>query len=199
MNQNTFTGLITNICATFGRKPPARESLDRWWIKVMAVPDEAVPWITEQLEERDDLPKNLPAAINGLWWRWREQNPGRCATEEKPRGCSRCTEGRIYYVRQVDGGTWYPFIAVCGHCMPAATGPGIVRLTVKQIESHGYEWVPESKALSICSDRNKTNFEARESSFNAIERLQSWKEGKKPDERCDTPDDDRPDVTEGWF
>ena len=197
MNQNTFTGLITNICATFGRKPPSRESLDRWWIKVMAVPDEAVPWITEQLEERDDLPKNLPAAVNGLWWRWREQNPGKCAKEEQPKGCQCCTAGRIYYVRQVEGGRWYPFTAACGHCMPATAGT-YPRLTVDRIESLGYEWVSEAKALSVCVERNAAVDLARESSFDAVERLQAWRNGERPDERCPTPDDDRPDHAEGW-
>lgn len=198
MNQGTFTGLVTNLCATFGRKSPSRESLDRWWIKVMAVPDEAVPWITDQLEERDDLPKNLPNAVIALWFRWREANPGKCAMEEQPKGCHCCSHGRIYYLRQVRGGKWYPSVATCAHCMTKTNDNAIPWLRVEDIEAHGYEWVSEAKALGLCAERNLAACQAKRGNVDAVGVLDGWKRGQRPDERSPIPDDDRPDLAEGW-
>ena len=198
MNQGTFRKMVSDITATFARKAPSMESLDRWWVKVMAVPDEAVPWITEQLEERDDLPKNLPNAVNALWSRWREANPNRCARDEAPRGCSRCTNGRIWYLRQDESGRWTPCVATCAHCMAKSNGNTIPWLRISDIERHGGEWIEEGRALAECAKRNGVTGNARGGGCDMVGTLQAWKGGQAPYERCPNPDDDRSDLAEGW-
>jgi hypothetical protein len=197
MNRQAFVQLVRDLTATFNRKPPATEVLDRWHTKVQHIPDEAVKWITEQLEERDDLPKNFPGAVNGLWYRWRENNPGKCRADEGPQGCRYCLKGQIYYVAKVKGGKWYSFVAICGHCMPPTTGIGMPRLTIEQIQARGYEWTEPGKTLTVAAIRNREDGQAR-GGADFSGRLDAWRRGDQPDEREPVPDDERADIAEGW-
>jgi hypothetical protein len=188
MNQQAFSDMLDKVLAMFGRTPTGAMRGVCWDV-CENLPDVFADYAVEQARDLDRQPGNLSKFFRDSWFRWRESHPAMAAKEQEF-GCDFCHKGLIYFVKQEEGEGWSLEVAVCGHCRPGGQ-------TQANIRQHGGEIVPPNKGLSICVQRNASAQEAQ-GGIDFSERLQAWRQGESPDERCIIPDDDRSDRAEGW-
>lgn len=187
MNEPTFNFMLERVLAMFGRIP-TQAMKGVCWDVCEPLPDVFADFAVEQAGDLDRQPGNMRKFFKDAWFRWREAHPS-MAAKEQAYGCDFCHQGVIHFVRFHEGRGWLNETATCGHCRPAGQTHGNIR-------RHGGEIVDPSKALSICAERNAVERQQGGATFS--ERLQAWRNGERPDERCPMPDDDRPDHAEGW-
>ena len=79
MNGDTFFGMMRNIYAVFNKPVPSDSSpfVMSVWERVNHVPDEAVPYIVNQIADEERMPQNVGRAILRAWESWQTSNPGR--------------------------------------------------------------------------------------------------------------------------
>ena len=79
MNGDTFFGMMRNIYAVFNKTVPSDSSpfVMSVWERVNHVPDEAVPYIVNQIADEERMPQNVGRAILRAWESWQANNPGR--------------------------------------------------------------------------------------------------------------------------
>ena len=72
MNGDTFFGMMRNIYAVFNNTVPSDSSpfVMSVWERVNHVPDEAVPYIVNQIADEERMPQNVGRAILRAWESW---------------------------------------------------------------------------------------------------------------------------------
>lgn len=120
MRQDKFDDMIRQVYATFGRSAPAGDVRAVIWDKVSDVPDEAVPFLADQLCNRDELPRNVSKALMDAWGAWKSQNPTRIIREH----CPHCHDQAVFHCWGADPetGRWHKFAVACPHCQTPADG-----------------------------------------------------------------------------
>ena len=75
MERNELFNMIDSIYRYFRYKePPNRRAVDDWHTELKYIDANAVPFIMQQLRERDNLPRNLPKVIKGIYANYKRQN-----------------------------------------------------------------------------------------------------------------------------
>lgn len=120
MTSNIFDSMIGKIFATFGRNSPSREVREAIWDRVKDVPDEAALYMTEQLCNRDELPRNVGKALGDAWSAWKATNPSRIVREH----CPHCLDVGAFHcwAREPQTGKWHKYAVPCPYCQTPADG-----------------------------------------------------------------------------
>lgn len=144
MEYQSFQTMLTDLSATFQRKPVELKTKDRLWGKVQHIPDEAVPWITERLEEGESYPRNLFLAIRDMWSKWREAHPEKRAQETRhcPLGCTNGVFLAWGWDERFQCYVQYAFD--CRHCRPTSEH----KASPHWLESSGFKIQPHDKTYS---------------------------------------------------
>lgn len=111
--------------------------------KVSFIPDMAIEWISTKLEDRDTKPSNVANEIVSLWYKWREDNPERCAYVHNCRICKPSGHPGPGYLLALRppmqiGETWHETCLPCAECKP-------IGVTPEQIIKAGWKYLPEGK------------------------------------------------------
>ena len=69
-------------------KIPDIATIDRWHEKIGFIPSAAMPWIMDQVQNLDSLPRNVPNLIIKLWYAYQKANPAKTASDYEY--CSDC-------------------------------------------------------------------------------------------------------------
>lgn len=90
------------------------------WDKVRDVPDEAVPFLADQLCNRDELPRNVSKALMDAWGTWKSQNPTRIIRDH----CPHCHDQGVFHcwAEEPGKGRWHKFAVSCPYCQTPADG-----------------------------------------------------------------------------
>jgi hypothetical protein len=95
--------------------------VDLWYDECHFIPIEALEWIKRKIfDEHDSLPRNLPKALKGLWYAWKDANPERLVHENVQCDAPGCTNGfiNVYLPRKHEYEHPYTGIAWCDQCAP---------------------------------------------------------------------------------
>lgn len=112
-----FNDFVTEICAYYERKKPADKTLDLWFDRVRAIPDEALEYIRDAIfKENDSKPANLPSTMWALYMVWLDNHPEKKA----PRiayDCPDCEDGWLALEKDDPRyKTPLSYSAACGKC-----------------------------------------------------------------------------------
>lgn len=188
MNNNVFSSMYDKLMGKFD-SPPRPAAKAAVWDVCQGYPDVLADFVLLRADDLDKKPGNVSRFVKMCWFEWRDKNPSACA-KAQTFGCSFCDNGTIWCVREHERLGWVPETATCGHCRPQG-------ITIEQIEASGGRHVHAHEALSLCAQLNSREKSPSGSDFNS--QLKSWESGRHAYERTKVPDDDHPDVAEGWF
>lgn len=187
MNNEVFSAMYDKFMGKFD-SPPRPAAKAAVWDVCQGYPDVLADFVLLRADDLDKKPGNVSRFVKLCWFEWRDRHPQACAPQQAF-GCSFCDGGTIWGVRERERLGWVPETSPCGHCRPQG-------VTVEQIEASGGRHVHAHEALSLCAKLNAKNQSMGGENFNGT--LKSWENGQRAYERVETPDDDRPDVAEGW-
>ena len=75
MTRNELKTLVKDIYLYFRLKDPSTAiQLDLWLADLAYINSSAIPFITQQLKELDNVPRNLPKIIKGIFAQWKREN-----------------------------------------------------------------------------------------------------------------------------
>lgn len=143
MREDQAHTLVSTLFATFGKAAPSRGSaiFQAIFDRVAEVSEQAIPYITEHLQDADDLPKNLGKAILAQYFNWQSENGIKVQNEY----CRECQgKGGWETIRnhpQFDGKLiyqWAPCPSCSAHLIPHGKQP----LHAKDLEESGALVVP---------------------------------------------------------
>lgn len=116
MNGDTFYGMMRNVYAVFNKPVPPDSSpfVMSVWERVNHVPDEAVPYIVNQIADEEKMPQNVGRAILRAWESWQVNNPGKMVHIN----CDVCgNEGFFWCWKQDEKtGKYQHFLSPCPSC-----------------------------------------------------------------------------------
>jgi hypothetical protein len=93
----------------------ASEVVDQWYPKVRHIPAEAMPWIVDEIEKLDALPRNIPKTILAYWYQWKKQHPEKIVFVKE--NCPDCNDGYLIISKIWEGQTIPTQVMVeCGRC-----------------------------------------------------------------------------------
>lgn len=119
MNGDTFFGMMRNIYAVFNKPVPSDSSpfVMSVWERVNHVPDEAVPYIVNQIADEERMPQNVGRAILRAWESWQTNNPGRMVHIH----CDVCGGDGFFWCWKQDEktGKYQHFLSPCPACRKA--------------------------------------------------------------------------------
>jgi hypothetical protein len=137
----TFSDFLERVHALLGKQLPKPNTQRVWFEEVSYIPDEAVKSIERDIMDRDDIPRNLPKVVKGLYHAWRQENPDKVRREQCPHGCSHgwilCYVPKRDYHERVYGRLtrdYYGHAIACPHCSPRSVA---TKATPEKIEEHG--------------------------------------------------------------
>lgn len=140
MDRELFNKMWSRCHAIWGVTAPSDMRRSLCYEKVDFIPDEAVRWISEKLEELDSKPRNASKKIISLWYDWVENNPEKIV---RPHTCKICQSaghpgpGWIMALRppMKNGELWQESILPCGGCKDNGVSP-------KQLIISGWKYLP---------------------------------------------------------
>jgi hypothetical protein len=120
MERKDFDNAITEIFGFFRMSYPSSDVRDAWFDKVSFIPGSAFGWIVNQIENEDNLPRNLPKMIIGQWHEYRRSNPSKSIQLQED--CDECgSTGLLHfnynqpnYYQLKPMKIWY--VAICAKC-----------------------------------------------------------------------------------
>ena len=157
MEKTDFRSAVTEIFEYFRFKDPPNDSvISRWFDKVSYVPQAALPWIVDKIEENDSLPRNLPKLFQALWFEYRRQNPE--LTTIRRTECKDCDNMGFWFVEYKSELYYPPFpiqkIIICSNCYnaKAAFGKTLIDMADKmskdEIVANEYRILPHDKTYA---------------------------------------------------
>ena len=143
MRQEKFNALLRQVYATFGRTPPVSDVRDVIWDKIRDVPDEAVPFMADQLCNRDELPRNVARALTEAWGAWKSANPARIVREH----CPHCLDEGVFHCwsEEPGKGRWHKFAVPCPYCQTPEDGSR-VPADLRAMKAAGVDIMPPDYA-----------------------------------------------------
>lgn len=143
MRQEKFNALLRQVYATFGRTPPVSDVRDVIWDKIRDVPDEAVPFMADQLCNRDELPRNVARALTEAWSAWKSANPARIVREH----CPHCLDEGVFHcwAQEPGNGRWHKFAVPCPYCQTPEDGSR-VPADLRAMKAAGVDIMPPDYA-----------------------------------------------------
>lgn len=143
MRQEKFNALLRQVYATFGRTPPVSDVRDVIWDKIRDVPDEAVPFMADQLCNRDELPRNVARALTEAWGAWKSANPARIVREH----CPHCLDEGVFHcwAQEPGNGRWHKFAVPCPYCQTPEDGSR-VPADLRAMKAAGVDIMPPDYA-----------------------------------------------------
>lgn len=143
MRQEKFNALLRQVYATFGRTPPVSDVRDVIWDKIRDVPDEAVPFMADQLCNRDELPRNVARALSEAWGAWKSANPARIVREH----CPHCLDEGVFHcwAQEPGNGRWHKFAVPCPYCQTPEDGSR-VPADLRAMKAAGVDIMPPDYA-----------------------------------------------------
>lgn len=143
MRQEKFNALLRQVYATFGRTPPVSDVRDVIWDKIRDVPDEAVPFMADQLCNRDELPRNVARALTEAWGAWKSANPARIVREH----CPHCLDEGVFHcwAQEPGKGRWHKFAVPCPYCQTPEDGSR-VPADLRAMKAAGVDIMPPDYA-----------------------------------------------------
>ena len=135
MRPEKFDDLIRQVYATFGRAMPNGDVKAVIWDKVRDVPDEAVPFLADQLCNRDELPRNVARALSEAWGAWKSANPARIVREH----CPHCLDEGVFHcwAQEPGNGRWHKFAVPCPYCQTPEDGSRVpAACLLQQLPEH---------------------------------------------------------------
>lgn len=143
MRSEKFDDLIRQVYATFGRAMPNGDVKAVIWDKVRDVPDEAVPFLADQLCNRDELPRNVARALTEAWGAWKSANPARIVREH----CPHCLDEGVFHcwAQEPGKGRWHKFAVPCPYCQTPEDGSR-VPADLRAMKAAGVDIMPPDYA-----------------------------------------------------
>ena len=143
MRQEKFNALLRQVYATFGRTPPVSDVRDVIWDKIRDVPDEAVPFMADQLCNRDELPRNVARVLTEAWGAWKSANPARIVREH----CPHCLDEGVFHcwAQEPGNGRWHKFAVPCPYCQTPEDGSR-VPADLRAMKAAGVDIMPPDYA-----------------------------------------------------
>ena len=143
MRQEKFNALLRQVYATFGRTPPVSDVRDVIWDKIRDVPDEAVPFMADQLCNRDELPRNVARALTEAWGAWKSANPARIVRGH----CPHCLDEGVFHcwAQEPGNGRWHKFAVPCPYCQTPEDGSR-VPADLRAMKAAGVDIMPPDYA-----------------------------------------------------
>lgn len=143
MRQEKFNALLRQVYATFGRTPPVSDVRDVIWDKIRDVPDEAMPFMADQLCNRDELPRNVARALTEAWGAWKSANPARIVREH----CPHCLDEGVFHcwAQEPGNGRWHKFAVPCPYCQTPEDGSR-VPADLRAMKAAGVDIMPPDYA-----------------------------------------------------
>lgn len=143
MRQEKFDGMLRQVYATFGRTPPVGDVRAVIWDKIRDVPDEAAPFLADQLCNRDELPRNVARALAEAWGAWKSANPARIVREH----CPHCLDEGVFHcwAQEPGNGRWHKFAVPCPYCQTPEDGSR-VPADLRAMKAAGVDIMPPDYA-----------------------------------------------------
>lgn len=143
MRQEKFDGMLRQVYATFGRTPPVGDVRAVIWDKIRDVPDEAAPFLADQLCNRDELPRNVARALSEAWGAWKSANPARIVREH----CPHCLDDGVFHcwAQEPGNGRWHKFAVPCPYCQTPEDGSR-VPADLRAMKAAGVDIMPPDYA-----------------------------------------------------
>lgn len=143
MRQEKFDGMLRQVYATFGRTPPVGDVRAVIWDKIRDVPDEAAPFLADQLCNRDELPRNVARALTDAWGAWKSANPARIVREH----CPHCLDEGVFHcwAQEPGNGRWHKFAVPCPYCQTPEDGSR-VPADLRAMKAAGVDIMPPDYA-----------------------------------------------------
>lgn len=143
MRQEKFDGMLRQVYATFGRTPPVGDVRAVIWDKIRDVPDEAAPFLADQLCNRDELPRNVARALTEAWGAWKSANPARIVREH----CPHCLDEGVFHcwAQEPGNGRWHKFAVPCPYCQTPEDGSR-VPADLRAMKAAGVDIMPPDYA-----------------------------------------------------
>jgi len=100
MEKGSLKGSINELFIYFRYKAQAIDDvIDSWYPKVRHIPAEAMPWIVDEIEKLETLPRNLPRSIIAYWYQWKKQHPEKLLFEKQD--CPDCGHKGYFIISKV--------------------------------------------------------------------------------------------------
>ena len=143
MRQEKFDGMLRQVYATFGRTPPVGDVRAVIWDKIRDVPDEAAPFLADQLCNRDEMPRNVAMALTDAWGAWKSANPARIVREH----CPHCLDEGVFHcwAQEPGNGRWHKFAVPCPYCQTPEDGSR-VPADLRAMKAAGVDIMPPDYA-----------------------------------------------------
>lgn len=143
MRQEKFDGMLRQVYATFGRTPPVGDVRAVIWDKIRDVPDEAAPFLADQLCNRDEMPRNVARALTDAWGAWKSANPARIVREH----CPHCLDEGVFHcwAQEPGNGRWHKFAVPCPYCQTPEDGSR-VPADLRAMKAAGVDIMPPDYA-----------------------------------------------------
>jgi hypothetical protein len=97
---------------------PDDRTIEKWHVKVGFIPAIAVPWIMDQIQNLDTIPRNVPNLIISLWYSYQRANPAKVASDYEY--CSDCFGYGTHMFEKKDfkynPPMWVSGVALCSKC-----------------------------------------------------------------------------------
>ncbi|MFZ2445719.1 MAG: hypothetical protein WAW37_05135 [Syntrophobacteraceae bacterium] len=137
MTEDVFGGFIKRLHDYFDRdfdRVSANTTI-AWLDRLDGVPDEAVPWIEDQIKMGSWPKDNFPAMVIALYDRYLELHPG---AEFKTNGsCPDCEDG-LLFVHRFENDQTHNSLFACGRCNRARCGENFPRATMDKLRREGW-------------------------------------------------------------
>lgn len=135
--------MVTEFSDYYERKEPRPGTLDLWFKKVQAIPDEPLKWITAKLfDENESFPRNFPAAIWAMFRAWQAAYPEKMVPAFLIE-CPDCSDGTIRAWRRNEKGIDYSYLFRCGRCKQS-TIQAWPMMRKGELIADGYSLEPET-------------------------------------------------------
>ena len=118
MSDAKFESAIHNLYEYFDRKPPTFDKKRAVLKRVQYIPDEAVDWIVDKIQdEMDSLPRNIGKAFKLNYQAWQSSNTGKVHTYKQEK-CDQCKGTGLLWYSYFDEDFQNDIekVAVCGDC-----------------------------------------------------------------------------------
>ena len=113
------------------------------WDKIRDVPDEAAPFLADQLCNRDELPRNVARALAEAWGAWKSATPARIVREH----CPHCLDEGVFHcwAQEPGNGRWHKFAVPCPYCQTPEDGSR-VPADLRAMKAAGVDIMPPDYA-----------------------------------------------------
>jgi hypothetical protein len=144
MERDTFDRMIEDLYSFFQvDRRPTSKVLAMWFDKTKGIPNLAVGWIRERIEEeRDALPRNMPKWLMTYFAMWRQAHP-ESVIDQPVVPCTQCGGYGFLWAKRPVAGYMLRVTFICGDCSNAGRHLGAEALELHE-RAHRFQLESDS-------------------------------------------------------